>query len=174
MSPYAHPLFIDYSQQPFVRTMASPSEYSAVDNDRFLARTQHVMQEQPSEPETHQSAESDFVGFGDQFGDRRSSYPHQIEFSEGEDAVRQPRSPSHVEAFLNASTGTARPLSLGSPPTTPTPDRYQDARVMHPSDVQLAREAIRRGRRRRRPRSGTLLSLSLVKGSTLSFTPTVL
>jgi len=154
--------------------MASPSEYSAVHNDRFLARTQHVMHEQLSEPETHQSVVYDFEGIGGQFANRRSSYPHQIEFSEGEDAVRKSRSPSDVEAFLDASASTAPPLTLSSPPTTPVPDRYQDARAMHPSDVQLAREAIRRGRRRRRPRSGTLLSLFLVKGSTLSFTPTVL
>jgi hypothetical protein len=160
MTPPLHPLLIDCFHQPFIRIMASPSDYSSVDNDRFRARTQHIMQEPPSEPEIREGAESDFAGFGGQFVDRRSSYPHQIEISEGEETVRQARSTSQAELFLSPSPGAVDRPSLGSPPTTPTPNRYQDARLVQPSDVPLTHEMIRRGRGRRRRSFGTLLSLS--------------
>jgi hypothetical protein len=132
--------------------MTSPSEHSAVDNDRFSARIEHVIREHSPQPRTHGGAETDFAAVGGQFCDRRSSYPHHIDISEGEETDRQPRSPMQAEASLGALPITGRP-SLGSPPTTPTPNRDHYAPYVHPSDICR----VIRGRKRRRPSSGMLL-----------------
>jgi hypothetical protein len=164
MPPYAHPLSLDFYQQHFTSTMASPSAYSPVDTDRFMAREQHVMLSQSSEPEAHEETgtETDFAGCGGQFAERKGSYPHQIDISEEEDSDRQPCSPYQAEPYLSPSPGRAGRPSLGSPPTTPTPTRgYQDAHLVQPSEVPFGRD-IRWGRRRPRRSSGTLLSFHLL------------
>ena len=169
MTRCAHPLLIDYVHQQFIHTMASPSEYSSVDNDRFLARSQYIMQEPSAEPETHERAEADFAGFGGQFGDRRSSYPHQVELSEEEEAVRQPRSTFQAEPFLSSSPGTVDRPALGGPPLTSDPNQHQDARLVHVDHLPQTRSIIRRGRRHRRRSDGTLLFLFFTQRRAPSF-----
>ncbi|KAF2684799.1 hypothetical protein K458DRAFT_417667 [Lentithecium fluviatile CBS 122367] len=140
--------------------MASPSEDSPIDGDVFITRIQYVSQERPPQPDTGERAETDFAGFGGQFGDRRASYPHQItyphqiEFGEGDDTVRQPRSHLQAEALLSASSGADVGPSLSSPSTTPTPNRIYFPPPMQPSEAQEARRVVERRRRRRRRSSG--------------------
>jgi hypothetical protein len=163
--PFAYSYFRlnEYAIHASSRAMTSTSKDSPVDHERFSARTDFVFQEGSSQPQAHQRAETDFAAVGGQFGDRRLSYPQQLELSGGEEPTRQPYSASHARAYLSASPGEgSRPL-FGSPSTTPTPNRDHYAPYAQHSDLAL----VKRGRKRRRQDFGMLLSLPFLHSNLL-------
>lgn len=133
--------------------MSPKSQDSEFDQDRFEARTQHIVWDSSPEGPAHRRAETDFAAVGSAFwGPTESdSRPNSLEISEGEEIPRDAEQMrERAELCSDANAMLAGDVMSRRSPATPTPTQPNYGSYIQPSDITQFREA--RGRRTRRPR----------------------
>ncbi|KAF1953897.1 hypothetical protein CC80DRAFT_132473 [Byssothecium circinans] len=133
--------------------MASPSDDSQPDYDRINERVQHSYREPTPNVQPSERTDADFEAVGAQFGDRRASYPRDLDISDHESNGSQPRSYGEAEPSMAASASAGNGPPLVSSPTTPA--RANVGPWIQAADYHRERQrSARRNRHRRRGRSG--------------------